>query len=388
MIYPSLLSLGMVLLAAPPEPTRSFSQVELDGDEAIARVFVDALELSEAWFESFDFDGSDSIEYDELNEVLDDIARYFERSFVIKRGYRPCESWVQSVEPVGNLIRAEMFFRCASDGFVMIEARFAHALADAHVHQMEVSRADGRARTYDLLAPYRKALGPTSLPLAIWAYLRAGVRGVFAGPAVLAFFVLVSLTGAMASPNRDVRFPVMTAGFLVAGVLRPFYWPDAAPAQDLLALFPIAALAFYWYAEPLRAGMLAPWIAPWLGATAGAEWLRYGWPGDFGFFAWFFLAFGALGCWLAMAFATSLLAEGALDRRRSHQRTFILGAVSVFLAAAHVLAGGAYVVVLLVPYLATAGWSLSGRIPTSLLPRRSVFILVVSLVIVLLIRPT
>lgn len=385
MVYPSLLVLEMVLLAAPLEPSRSFSQVEPFDDEPVARVFVDAGQLDA--IHGLDLDGSESVEPDEVANATGSLSRYFERSFVLKRGYRPCEPYVGSVELVGSFVRAEMAFQCASDGFLMVEARFANAIPDPHRHEMELTRRDGSQQSYSLSAPYRRQFGKSSLLLAIWIYLSAGVRGVFAGPPVLAFFVLASLTGLVGMPNRDVRFPMMTAGFVVAAVLRPFYWPDAAPAPDLLALFPVAALAFYWLGEPDRAAKLAPWLAPWLGAAAGAQWLRYGWPGDFGFIAWFALLMGALGCWVVVAFACALLADGAVDRRRSHQRTFIIGVLGVVLIVAHALAGGVYVSLLLVPYIFTAIQSVSGRVRTSSLARRSVVVFVLSVVIVLLVGP-
>lgn len=354
----------------------SASLVDLRGENPSVRVFVGPGVLNQTSLAPLPFDDSTfRVDVGEFEEEIAKIGRFIRRGFIIRRNYRPCVARVDSVKPIGPPIyfQVTLDFTCTDEGFTRIDVRFARELPPSHVHALTLIDPQGRQNTVELAPPYDRQLGRGTVEALIWVYGSAGVRGVFGSAPVLAFFVLLSLSGLMARPDLDVRFPFIAALFVIAGLLRPLYWPEPSPLEDLLGIVPVAVAGILYLYFPLWATHSAFWLAPIAGTVAGAQWLNYGWPGSFGLLAWLALVIGVAGSFTLLAYLTSYLAEGSFDRLRSTSHTMLLVVLGTVIAVANLVAGAPHASLYLIAYFITAAAVLNRRgVRAALISRVSV----------------
>ncbi|MEO0812849.1 MAG: hypothetical protein AAFY60_08295, partial [Myxococcota bacterium] len=287
---------------------------------------------------------------------LRQIGDYIRQGYILKRGFRPCEATVLDVQPRGRPIhfQVSLRFACVETGDPNIEVRFANEFPRPHEHVISMSDRDGRAKQYPLNRPYTLRLARGMPGEVMWVFGGAGLRAVFGVAPVLAFFALITLGGLMARPDLDVRFPIMAGLFIVAGIARTFYWTDPSALEDMFGIVPVALAGVLWLYAPRFAMHSALWLSPIVGTLAGAAWINYGWPGNFGLLAWLALVIATLIAFTAVAYLTTFLAEGALNRNRSTLHTILLVISGASFAAANLAAGKMYVSILLLPFFVTA----------------------------------
>ncbi len=360
MLYSTLVVatlLGWSPFAGRDMQRTSASLVDLREDGPVVRVYVGPGVLNQTSLAPLPFDDSTfRIDIGEFEDDIAEIGRFIRRGYIIRRNYRPCRATVDSVKPIGPPIyfQITLDFDCQEDGFTYINVPFADELPTSHVHAMTLIDKQGRQRTVELRPPYDRQLGRGTVEALLWVFGSAGIRGVFGSAPVLAFFVLLSLSGLMARPDMDVRFPFIAGAFVIAGLLRPLYWPEPSPLGDLIGILPVALAAIFYLYFPMWAAHSAFWLAPIVGTIAGAQWLNYGWPGSFGILAWLALSIGAAGSFVALAYLTSFMAEGAFDRLRSTSHTMVIVALGAVVALANLAAGAPHASLYLVAYFITA----------------------------------